>query len=111
MVAVAVVVAVTVASFVGAIVTAASWAVSARILIEANFGLFSVGILIGGRDHLANPLWWLTIEFGAEVTVMESLDEGGDDFCFCDVGNIIPHLRKSSDVTTEELERFLIDAI
>ena len=51
------------------------------------------------------------IEFGAKVTVMESSDKGGDDFCFHDVGNRIPHLRKSSDVTTEELERFLIDAI
>ena len=42
--------------------------------------------------------------------VMESLDEG-DDFCFCYVGNRIPHLRKSSDVSMEELERFLINVI
>jgi len=111
MVAAVIVAAVTVASFVGALITTASWAVSAHILIEANFGLFSVGILIGGHDHLANPLWWLTIEFGAEVMVMESSDEGGDDFSFCNVGNIIPHLRKSPDVTMEKLGWFLIDAI
>ena len=111
MVAMVVMVAVTVASFVGALVAMANWAVSACILIEANFGLFSVGVLIGGHDHLANPLWWLTIEFGAEVAVMESSDEGGDDFCFCDVGNRIPHIGKMSDVATEELGRFLIDAI
>jgi len=111
MVAAVIVAAVTVASFVGALITTASWAVSAHILIEANFGLFSVGILIGGHDHLANPLWWLTIEFGAEVMVMESLDEGGDDFYFCDVRNRIPHLKKSPDVTMEKLGRFLIDAI
>ena len=43
--------------------------------------------------------------------VMESLDEGGDDFCFHDVGNRIPHLRKLSYVTIEELGRFLINAI
>ena len=76
---------------------------SARILVEANFGLFSIDILFGGRDHLANPLWWLTIEFGAKVAVMESSNKGGDDLYFHDVGNRIPHLRKSSDVTTEEL--------
>ena len=85
--------------------------VSARILVEMNFGLFSVGILIDGRDHLANPLWWLMIEFGAKVTMIESSDEGGDDFCFCDVRNRIPHLRKTSDVATEKLGHFLIDAI
>ena len=84
---------------------------SARILIEVNFILFSVGVLIGGRDHLANPLWWLTIEFGAEVTVMESSDKGGDDFCFRDVRNIIPHLGKASDVATEELGGLLVDAV
>jgi len=85
--------------------------VSVCILVEANFGLFDVDVLIGGCDHLANPLWRLMIEFGVEVTVMESSDKGGDDFCFRDVGNRIPHLRKSPDVATEELERFLVDAI
>ena len=42
---------------------------------------------------------------------MESSDKGGDDFHFRDVGNRIPHLGKSSDVTMEELVRFLINAI
>ena len=51
------------------------------------------------------------IEFGAEVMVMESSIEGGDDFCFRDVGNRIPHLGKTSDVATEELGWFLINAI
>ena len=111
MVATVVVAVVTAASFVGAVVAVASWAVIARILVEANFGLFSVGILIGGCDHLANPLWWTMVEFGAEVAVMESSDKGGDDFCFRDVGNRIPHLRKSSNVTTEEHKRFLINVI
>ena len=72
MVAAVVVAAVTVASFVGALVAAASWAVSACILIEANFSLFSISVLISGCDHLANPLWRLKIEFGAKVVVMES---------------------------------------
>ena len=111
MVATVVVVAVTVASFLRALVATASWAVIARILVEANFCLFSVRVLIGGGDHLANPLWRLTIEFGAEVAMMESSDKGGDDFCFCDVGNRIPHLRKSSDITTEELGWFLLNTI
>ena len=31
--------------------------------------------------------------------------------CFRDVGNRIHHLGKASDVTTEELGRFLVDAI
>ena len=42
---------------------------------------------------------------------MESSDKGGDDFCFHDVGNRIPHLKKSSDVAMKELRQFLIDAI
>ena len=42
---------------------------------------------------------------------MESLDEGGNDLCFCDVGNRIPHLEKASDVTTKELEQLLVDAV
>ena len=84
---------------------------SARILVEAHFGLFGDGVLIGGRNHLANPLWWLAIELGMEVAVMESSVEGGDDFCFHDVGNRIPHLGKMSDIPTKELGRFLVDAI
>ena len=76
---------------------------SGRILVEMNFGLFFVGVLIGGHDHLTNPPWWLTIELGAEVMVMESSNEGGDDFRFRDVGNRIPHLGKMSDVATEKL--------
>ena len=102
-VAVVIVAAVTVASVIGALVATSSWAVSACILIEAYFSLFGIGVLIGGRDHLANPLWRLAIEFGAKVTVMESLNEGGDDFCFRDVGNKIPHLEKMFDVAIEEL--------
>ena len=94
MVGAVIIAAVTVASFVGALISAASWAVSACILVEANFGLFSVGILIGGRDHLANPLWRLMIEFGVEIVVMKSSKEGGDNFYFHDVGNRIPHLKK-----------------
>ena len=111
MVAAVIIAAVTVASFIRALVAAPSWVVIARILVEANFGLFSVGVLIGDHDHLANRLWWLTIEFGAELEVMESSDKGGDDFCFRDVGNRIPHLRKMSDVAMEELGRFLVYAI
>ena len=42
---------------------------------------------------------------------MESSNEGGDDLSFHDVWNRIPHLGKTSDVATEELGRFLIDAI
>ena len=111
MVTAVVVAAVAMASVVGALVAAVSWAMSARILVEGYFGLFGVGVLIGSRKHLANPLWWLAIELGAEVAVMESSDEGGDDLCFYDVGNRIPHLRKASDVATEELRWFLVDAI
>ena len=41
---------------------------------------------------------------------MKSSDEGGDDLSFRDVGNRIPHLRKVSDVATEELGWLLVDA-
>ena len=42
---------------------------------------------------------------------MEYSDEDGDDFYFRDVGNRIPHLRKTSDVAMEELGQFLVDVI
>ena len=103
MVTVVIIAAIAVAPVVGAIVAAASWAMSARILIEAYFGLFGIGVLIDSRNHLANPFWRLVIELGVEVAVMESSDEGGDNLSFCDVRNRIPYLRKASDVATEEL--------
>ena len=111
MVTVVVVAAVAVASVVGTLIAVACWAVSARILVEAYFSLFGVDVLISGCNHLANPLRRLAIELGAEVAVMESSDEGGDDLSFRDVGNRIPHLRKASDVATEELGRLLVDAV
>ena len=43
--------------------------------------------------------------------VMESSDEGGDDLSFRDVRNRIRHLRKVSNVATEELEQILLDAV
>ena len=103
--------AVIVVSVVGSLVTVASWAMSARILVEVHLGFLGVDVLVGGCDHLADPRGWLMVELRAKLAVMESSDEGGDDLCFCDVGNRIPHLRKSFDVATEELGRFLVDAI
>ena len=98
--------AVAMALVVGSVVAAASWAMSARIHVEVYFGLFSVDILIGGHNHLANPCWRLAIELRAEVVVMESSDEGGDDLSFHDVRNIIPHLRKASDVARRSSDGF-----
>ena len=49
--------AVVVASVVGAVVVAACWAMSARILIEAHVVFLGVGVLVGGCDHLAVPPW------------------------------------------------------
>ena len=111
MVTAVIVAAVVVASVVGSLVAAASWAMSARVLVETYFSFFGVDVLVGGRNHLANPHGRLVVELGAEVMVMESLDKGGDDLYLHDVGNRIPHLGKASDVATEELGRFLVDAI
>ena len=111
MVTAIVVVAVTVAPIVGAIIAEASWAMSARILIKAHFGFFSVNVLVGGCNHLSNPRGWLAVELGAEIVMMESSDEGDDGLSFRDVANRIPHLRKASDVATEELGRLLVDAV
>ena len=101
MVTTVVVGAVTVASVIGSLIAVVSWAMSAHILIEAYFGLFSIGVLIGSCNHLTNPLRQLAIELGAEVGVMESSNKGGDDLCFHDVGNRIPHLEEASDVAAE----------
>ena len=111
MVTTVIVAAITMASVVGSLVIAASWAMSARILVEAHLGFLGIGVLVSGHDHLANPYGRLAVELGEEVAVMESSDEGGDDFCFRDVGNRIPHLGKASDVATEELGRLLVDAV
>ena len=97
---------VVVASVVGAVVIAARWAMSAHILVEVHLGFVGVGILVGSRDHLANPCRRLAVELGAKLAVMESSDEGGDDLRFHDVGNRIPHLRKASNVAMEELDGF-----
>ena len=106
MVVAVIIVAVAVAAVVGSLVATASWAMSAHILVEAYFGLFGIGVLIDGCYHLVDPLSWLAIELGAEVAVIESSDKGGDDFCFRDVGNRIPHLRKSHDVIMRSSDGF-----
>ena len=51
------------------------------------------------------------VELLAKLALMESSDEGSDDLSFCDVWNRIPHLRKASDVATEELRWLLVDAV
>ena len=94
-----------------AVIGAACWAMSARILIEAHLGFLDIGVLVGGCDHLADPRGWLAVELGAKLVVMESSDEGGDDLRFRDVGNRISHLEKASDVATKELGWHLVDAV
>ena len=42
---------------------------------------------------------------------MESSNEGGHDLSFHDVRNRIPHLKKASDVATEELGWLLVDVV
>ena len=103
--------AVIVAAVIVAVVIAACWVMSARILIEAHLGFLSVGVLVGGCDHLADPSGRLAVELGAKLTMEESSGEGGDDLSFCDVGNRIPHLRKVLNVATKELRWLLVDAV
>ena len=95
---------------VGAVIVVARWAMSARILVEAYLGFLSVGVLVGRSDHLADAGGWLVVEFGAKLVMVESSDEGGDDFSFCDVGDRVPHLGEMPDVAAEELGWLLVDA-
>ena len=111
MITTVVITAVVVVPVIGAIVATASWAMSARILVEAHFNFFGVGVLVGGCNHLANPHWWLAVELGVEVAVMESSSEGSDDLSFRGVRNRVPHLGKASDVAMEELGQLLVDAV
>ena len=111
MVTAIIIAAVVVASVIGAIVVAVCWAMSARILVETHLSFLGVGVLVSGRDHLANPYGRLAVELGAKLAMVESLGEGGDDLSFYDVGNRIPHLEKASDVATEELKWLLVDAV
>ena len=106
-----VVAAVIVAASVGAIVVAACWAMSARILIEAHLGFLGVGVLVGGCDHLADARRRLTVELGSELAVVKSSDEGGDDLSLCDVGNRIPRLEEASDIAAEKLGWLLGDVV
>jgi len=55
MVTAVIVAAVIVASVVGVVIIAACWAMSARILIEVHLGFLDIGVLVGGRNHLADP--------------------------------------------------------
>ena len=87
MVTAIIVAAVAVAPVVGMIVAAASWAMSACILVEAHLNFLGNDVLVGGRNHLTNPHGRLVVELGAEIAVMESSDEGSDDLIFRDVGN------------------------
>ena len=84
---------------------------SAHIFVEAHLGFLGIGVLVGGHDHLADACRWLTIKLGTKLEVMKFSDESGDDLSFCDVRNRIPHLRKASDVATEELKWLLVDAV
>ena len=98
MVTAAVEVAVVVESVVGAVVVAVRRAMGGHILVEARLGFLGVGVLVGSSDHLANACWWLVVELGAKLAMVESSGEGGDDLSFHDVGNRIPHLEKASNV-------------
>jgi len=55
MVTTVVIATVAMASIVGSLVAATSWAMSARVLVEAYFGFFGVGVLADGHNHLTNP--------------------------------------------------------
>ena len=61
MVATVVVAAVIVASVIGAVIVAACWAMSARILVEVHLGFLSVSVLVGGHNHLTNPVGGLRL--------------------------------------------------
>ena len=111
MVTVVVVAAVVVASVVGVVIVAVRWAICARIFVETHLSFLRVSVLVSGRDHLADACRWLVLELGTELAMMKSSDKGGDDLSFHDVGNRIPHLKKASDVATEELGWLLIDAV
>ena len=88
-----VVAAIIVASVIEAVVVAARRAICARIFVETHLSFLGVGVLVGGRDHLADACRWLAVELGKELAVMKSSNEGGDDLSFRDIGNRIPHLR------------------
>ena len=53
----------------------------------------------------------MAVELGAELTMVKSSDEGGDDLSFRDVGDRVPHLGKASDVAAEELRWLLVDVV
>ena len=111
MVTAVVVAAVVVALVIGVVIIAARWAMCTRILIEAHLDFLGIGVLVGSRDHLANPDRRLAVGLGAKLVVVESSAKGADDISFHDVGDRVPHLEKASNVATEELEWLLVDTV
>jgi hypothetical protein len=72
--------------------TLGGWSREGNIVPMPLIGLFSIGILIGCYQHLADCLWWLSIKLFTElVVVVESSAERRDDLRFTDVGNLVPY--------------------
>ena len=56
------------------------------------FGFFSIDILVGRLEHLADRCRRLTIELPPELIVMiEPLDKAGDYLGLEDVRNLVPY--------------------
>ena len=64
----------------------------ADFFLMALFGLFSIGVLVGHLEHLADQCWWPPIELPSELIVMiEPLDKAGDYLGLEDVSNLVPY--------------------
>lgn len=83
------------ASFITVVIIAPRWVgrqPSINVLVVLQFGLLGIHILVHHRDHLADRLRRLAVEFGAKIVVVKPTGEGGDDFPLGDVGNGVCHL-------------------
>ena len=82
----------------------------ADFFLVALFGLFSIGVLVGHLEHLADQCRWPPIELPSKLVVMiEPVDETGDYFGFKDVRNLVSYFREAPDVASKELSYPLVD--
>ena len=72
---------------VGVIVAAASWAMSARILVETHFSFFGVGVLVSCLYQFVDGCGPLAVQLATKLLMSEPFGEGSYGLDIGDVGD------------------------
>lgn len=74
------------------------WLASTHFFIMVPFCFLSVSVLVGGDEHLADPLRRLAVELRVKFMMANTTSKGVDNLYFSDVRDGVPHLRETPDV-------------